>query len=716
MASYQTQDSYIRDIQTFKGLNRTLRGGNGEFLDMLNLSSDAYPCIKTRAPRKVIMEGIINPRLLIEPINKDLSDEIPKFTGICDEEENSTESTFYYNGKPVGRSLEDFSQGYEHSFTDGRRIIYDSRVLFPKGKGTQISYQTFNDRIFIFVNNKNDFAGYSKLTLGNDGDGSFSNERHTVKIKERITDEMADALLYRNVRLYTFHNGDYTLKRYIVGVNKDDNTVTFNAPVYENMYGFGAHATFEGATMTPIYDAEKYYFDAPKEDAVLHNAEKGIYNKAVGIIPYDAHLINGITYTNPAMVYCKEDIFSKAFKVGDSVKLEGFRITENNTVIADSNYEETSSDTHYAATVIGIFLSGVQYQMWLQLTNADGAVITCKEELLVNEDELTSLYNPFISISHRIPAMNSVIAHDQRLWGTAKNGQYIYASRPSDPFSWNVTGEGEADALMIASATKNEYTGIRDFGQYILFLKPTSLQQMYALTSASSIQLARAITQSGCIDINSAVVIGGMLYYLSYDGFCAYGGGQVERIGDKLNKKYKSANAFTDGRKYYASAKSISDEEEFLVFDTQRGYWYKEDNINVIGAYSWYDKTIALTADGKIYLIGADGEEKDIEWYFETPLLFESTLDQKALNEVWVRAYVPKGKKITVYHKSNHSHYREVGEFVGAGDIKVWHVTIPPINAEWNQIKLRGEGEAVVYDMEYTYAKIEGRQYYRGER
>lgn len=730
---YDAQENSSAVISSFKGLNRRHKGSNGEFLEMKNMSSRSYPCLAPRLPREQIMEGYKNIRLLIPPINKTLNDEIPAFCGIADDKDGR--SVFYYNGEKVKINQDEFSTGYINDESglpnyypdnltnyDGSTSPYDGRYndmseLFPKGEGTQLSYCYFNNRLFIFVNNTESFGDVSSLKVK-------EIKGAEITLNEEVNSDLAAKILHRNIILWSrgVENHYQELKYYVTDVTvgaAGAAKITVNENICTNPYNL---SVIPGVwTVEPMYDRGKYCFDAGKTGTRLCNAEKGLYNVAVGVNKesYTDEVL-GLTYESCCCLKSEDIDFSKTFDKGDRVKLDNFLYEENNTLIIDSDFESAERGRAVTATVVGIE-SGSENSMYIQMRDTDGKIVKPRNEADFSTNQ-GHVYNPFRSITKILPNMNSVVSHNQRLWGTAANGEYYYASAVSDPFTWFGGTYGTASGpQQFSSGTKDEYKGLVDYSQYVILLKPTSIQQVYALASSSSVSVARAQYNVGCIDINSAIVVGSTLYYLGYNGFYRYSGSEPELISSKLNTKYVSAHAVTDGVKYYASAVTSSGETEFLVYDAQYDIWHKEDDLRVTGGYMWYDKPIAAAGDTVYCINAADGGEA-VDWYAESVIMFEGTLDNKALNELWIRAYIPLGETITLYTSTNFMtredipelkdkpKWREHTALKGMGDIKVYRVSVRAENSEYYKFALAGTGDCVVYDIERKL-HINGRPY-----
>lgn len=90
----QTNANISSSTYNWYGINRTRRGTKGEFAEMLNMSTDEYPCIAPRKPRTKILTAPGNIQALAAPEESNVN-EITEFTGIAGDK-------YYYNGAEKG--------------------------------------------------------------------------------------------------------------------------------------------------------------------------------------------------------------------------------------------------------------------------------------------------------------------------------------------------------------------------------------------------------------------------------------------------------------------------------------------------------------------------------------------------------------------------------------------------------------------------------------
>lgn len=444
---------------------------------------------------------------------------------------------------------------------------------------------------------------------------------------------------------------------------------------------------FNGTIVMCIYDGSKstmLCYDYTKDDSTVRDMEKGIKNVKLtvsgsGNPDTDAYVANYIEYTGGW----------DGFEVGDSVFVEGFSSDKNNTVLLDSRYQ--SVDKNRAISCIVEKISGTR--MYVQLYNN-------LNEPLVFIKETSSR----ASVYTKMPTMNHICVHNNRLWGTNPNGEYVYASKLGDCFNFNVFQGLANDSYYAQIGTRGGFVGIVSYRDNLVALKRDYIHHIYG-DKPSNFSIPKQLGDCGCTDIRSAVQIGTALYFLGYGGFYVYSGGQPELISQKLDRKYKSAVAMTDGEKYIVSCVTKDGTGEVLVFDTVRGLWHKEEYKDVIGSFKWHDDIYAATNDS-VFKYGSLSPD---EWECTSSVIYENIFDNKGMTELWIRAKVDEGASVTVYTSEDGGEWLERTTLSPCG-LKVYRIPIRFITGEFYQYKLVGKGNAVIYDIE-RHISGGGRQY-----
>lgn len=696
-------------ISTFRGLNRKYKGNSGEFYNMQNLSSSGYPCMVPRAGRTQLYSDYTDIRLLIEPINKTLSHEIPKFSGIAT---HNGQFGLYYDGKYIHPDEDSFPQRH-YKTLKGQQKWLDMREIFPENQYTQYSYERFNNYLVIAISNT---YSLDSLTIEDITD-------NVITVSETVTADYIGRNIEFDGRVnYGNANCDYKYKGYVEDITEHTLILNHNVicqtadsqanPLCVKTDAYTPYNTI-GTELRVINDDIKIYL-SPKGDK-FYNMEQGVHHSdkitSMMVVNY-TDTDTGITWENALQLGTSTTGTFNVFSTGDRIILDNCLIDTNNTRTAENSFETANKNYSYIAQVIAV--TNDAKNMYVRLYDKDSKVFIAQAEPPHIDTGTTFSGLRYYDIHKYIPTTTAFTAHNGRLYGANPYGQYVYSSAAGDMFTWQTADEaiGTAAPITIPVSTKNEFTGIKSLGNYLILLKPTSFQQVYATNLASSVSVTRAIENIGCIDINSAVIIGATLYFLSYGGFCEYSGGEPSVISDKLNRSYVSATAFTDGVKYYANAVTTDGDNEFLVYDTARNYWHKEDALDVINGYVWYNTPIVATKNA-VYKLNDANSTEGIEWSGETVLINDSTFDIKTVNAIWIRAYIPVGDTVTVYTKrNNESDWQEHFTLKGYGYIKPYFCQVKAKECDNYYIKLSGTGKCVIYDIERDVVE-EGRDYRR---
>ena len=455
---------------------------------------------------------------------------------------------------------------------------------------------------------------------------------------------------------------------------------------------------FNGRIVICAYDDRNgksimyYYGYTATDENKVKRMEKGAYGiictaYSSGNPDRDASVTNYLTATGVD--------WTEYFSVGDAVYIDGFKNEKNNTIDLDSRYKNVSKDRAISCIVEKVTSS----KLYLQLYNYLHTPLVLEKEKAEN-----------VNIYIKIPTMNHVCIHNNRLWGTNPNGEYLYASKQGDCFNFN-TFQGLAnDSFYCEVGTAGGVVGIVSYRDNLVAFKRDCIHHIYG-DKPSNFTMPKQLSDCGCIDIRSALQIGTALYFLGYGGFYKYVGGQPELISRKLNKKYKAAVATTDGQKYIVSAKCSENDGggELLVYDTQYGLWYKETYIDYVDSFRWHNRV--YVADKKsIFEYGACTPQS---WECKSTVIYDDMFDNKGMTELWIRAKISDGARIDVYTSEDGGDFLKRGTLNGKGTLKVYRIPIRFINGEYYQYRLDGYGSAVIYDIERVISSG-GRGYRKG--
>lgn len=232
-------------------------------------------------------------------------------------------------------------------------------------------------------------------------------------------------------------------------------------------------------------------------------------------------------------------------------------------------------------------------------------------------------------IYKKIPYMTHLALWKGRLWGASPNGELVYASALNDVFDFNRFDGLEDDSVYIESSSEGEHLGAVSCGSCVAVMKKNSFTAIYG-DLPSEFSVGKCYDGIGCTDIASCVLINNTLYFLGARGFYEWNGSTPKLISEKLNKTYTSAYGYTDGVKYYVSAKN-GDLCENFAYDTRYKLWHRENEVPYECGMK-RDGVLYIVSDGKLYQ--RDGEVGG--WSVKSAKIFYDDFDINRVNEMWI--------------------------------------------------------------------------------
>ena len=212
-----------------------------------------------------------------------------------------------------------------------------------------------------------------------------------------------------------------------------------------------------------------------------------------------------------------------------------------------------------------------------------------------------------VTIERDIPELSIVFSHNNRLWGA--NDRSIYCSKAGDPFIWS-DYESLADGCWWADSGCTDLYGITGgvAYEYPRFFSDEHIYTVYGNTPEDfSISCVEA-KGTPIEEDESFATAGGVLFYLSDNGFMAYTGSYPQKIDTQLgNKRFINARAASDGRKYYVQCYDWDGlnygSRHFYVYDTHYGVWHEEStDAQIQGFFPGFNLEAAY--GGEIWTLG----------------------------------------------------------------------------------------------------------------
>lgn len=327
-------------------------------------------------------------------------------------------------------------------------------------------------------------------------------------------------------------------------------------------------------------------------------------------------------------------------------------------------------------------------------------------------DQETTIYE-HITVSRKMPVMDFVVENDNRLWG-CRYGQNnkgevvneLYACKLGDFRNWNCYMGISTDSYAVSLGSDGQFTGAVTHAGYPIFFKESCMHKVYGNYPANYQVQTTACrgVQKGCS--RSLAIVNEILYYKSRHAICAYDGSLPTEMSYALGDiPYGNAVAGAHGNKYYVSMQdAVSGAWDFLVYDTAKGLWHKEDNLHAEQLCSCRDELYCSLPDGKIITIRGSGEayEDSISWMAQTGIINASLPDRKYLQRISIRMILEPGSHVSMLAEYDSSGvWESIGEMVGSS-LRSFTFPVRPRRCDHLRLRIDGIGKARIFAITKT--------------
>lgn len=353
----------------------------------------------------------------------------------------------------------------------------------------------------------------------------------------------------------------------------------------------------------------------------------------------------------------------------------------------------------------------------LQALEGSHILYGCTEDdiIVIGILDTRSTITNAVTISRKMPAMDFVIENDNRLWGCRyglnNDGEVVnelYSCKLGDFRNWNVFMGISTDSYAVSLGSDGQFTGAITHAGQPLFFKESCLHKVYGQIPANFQVQTTACrgVQKGCS--RSMAIVNEILYYKARHAVCSYDGSlPVEASAVLGEERYENAVAAAHGNKYYISMrKTVSGERSLFVYDTAKGMWHKEDDLNAYLFCSCRDELYCATEDNRIIAMLGTGEryEELVPWMFETGILGASLPEKKYLVKLNIRLVLEAGSIINIL-----AQYDSVGPWVNLGfitgtDLRSFTIPVKPRRCDHLRLRVEGEGPGMVFSITKTYS------------
>lgn len=315
-----------------------------------------------------------------------------------------------------------------------------------------------------------------------------------------------------------------------------------------------------------------------------------------------------------------------------------------------------------------------------------------------------------ITIKRSIPDIEFIAEHENRVWGV--KGSAVYASKVGDFKNWNVFRGISTDSYAASVGSEGNFTGILKSPNHLALSKETCIHQVFG-NKPENFEVGQAIPCVGVLTgaRKSICHVNGTIYYLGSNGYImGYAGGLPTVESVKLGKKYISAVAGSDGRKYYCNLNNGTEIQTF-VMDTWQGNRWDPDDIYSIFGYTYCGLLMyELRNIPDRYIYGHYKSTVGYEafpWVAETGPLYETVAEKQGNSEINVLADMGPNSILWIYKKLDAGVFTLVGTFEAntaeKEGLRTIKTTFPIEDCQYFKLQLIGNGPVTVHAIERVF-------------
>lgn len=446
---------------------------------------------------------------------------------------------------------------------------------------------------------------------------------------------------------------------------------------------------------------------------LLDNVDSGYLSNACNVsmdmLPYLVPTANYERYKNgynvPISLFAFDDFLVVVYRDGGAVKLDYITPTHTYTGTIKPSGATTADDYQRSIVKFNVYT-----------TPNDPLSGAYEQKLLIFPDKLsmdfkvTSSPITLSSLGGTFPDIKYATVYLSRLFGV--DDTRIYASGFNDYAYWDLdtadeTGENNAWVSPAQSNTRADgaFTGITTYAGHVMAFKRDYTHELYNNKNPFRIQ---DLFAEGAIDNRSIQEVNGLLFFVSENKVIMYNGGSPRHVSAVLDVgRYDVAVSGVWGNNYYLYTKRNDNDHVIFVYNVGNGEWSKDCVDKAVVQFASNDNGIyALFDDGTIDRLNS-GDYDDREWFFETELFLNNTVDNKRVVRLQSLADFGKSSELDIYVLGNGeeykvdsvSRYNHVQQSDKAGKRAI---RVPIRNAEGfiYKIRFKGKGNVKIYTLE----------------
>lgn len=310
-------------------------------------------------------------------------------------------------------------------------------------------------------------------------------------------------------------------------------------------------------------------------------------------------------------------------------------------------------------------------------------------------------FNGPIKIERRIPNMDYICEHDNRLYGCSIADNMIYASAMGDPTNFYAYTGLTTGSETFVVASEGQFTACCPYDGGVMFWKSDKLHKLLGSSPLEYAIYTYNIDGVQQGSHKSLQNINEVLYYKGDRGVFAFDGSPrliSENFGDK---HFESAVGGSNGERYYVSMIDKDDRSHFFSYNTRTGLWVREGDRKV-SSFTRSGKDAYMLESGKIKLYGAEETPMDAEWYIQFTPIYETIEGKKSYSRIKLRAHLPRGSYMEISVRCDGDRWAECGKVVGKRE-GIVPVMVPVNRCDKFELKISGKGPCTIHSILREY-------------
>lgn len=360
----------------------------------------------------------------------------------------------------------------------------------------------------------------------------------------------------------------------------------------------------------------------------------------------------------------------------------------------------------------GVSITGVDHAAFTR-AGTDYVVAGAGDGWIVVTGVIDAGFTDVVTVERRIPDMDFLVQHNNRVWGCSSANREVYACKQGDPKNWYCYAGVSTDSYAATIGSPGAFTGAAVYGGAVLFFKDDCVHKIFGNVPANFQIVEERLrgVKAGCH--KSLAQVDEVLYYQSRRGIMAYGGGPPLLVSEKLGRvRYGGGVAGALNDEYFISMEDEGEPGSWVtfVYNTTRNAWLRDSaghfhemcagqgNLFMVDADTGHMYTRNGTLDER-YPATLYGPEIDMYWTARTGDFLMDDPDKGYLGRIQLRVQLIDADaeiNVGIRYDAGQLNAEWVSKITGTGK-RVVNVPIIPRRCDHFSIELGGRGNSKVF-------------------